>query len=599
MTNYTGPLKDMMFTLRHIANLDGVARLDGFEMADAEMVALVLGEGGKLASEVLAPLNRSGDVEGASLENGVVRSPAGFDDAYRAFSEGGWNGITAESEHGGMGFPWLVGVAAMELWNAANMGFAVGPMLTQGAIEALQAHGTDEQRALYLPKLISGAWTGTMNLTEPQAGSDVGALRTRAVPDADVGWRITGQKIFITYGDHELAENIVHLVLARTPDSPPGTRGISLFIVPKYLPDADGRPGPRNDLRPAGVEHKLGIHASPTCIMSYGDDGGATGYMLGEENKGMRCMFTMMNTARLAVGVQGVSIADRAYQQAVAYAKERRQGRAMGATDSEAAAIIAHADVRRMLMTMKGLVEASRAICYVTGEAVDRARRTEDVAAREAARGQLELLTPIAKAWSTDVGVQVTSLNVQIHGGMGFIEETGAAQHYRDARIAPIYEGTNGIQAMDLVMRKLTLDGGRPVAALMAEMAAIAAEVAKLDGFEPMADRLDSARAALEEANDWLAAQLAEAPNAAASGCTPCLEMWGLTLGAHLLAKGALAATAAYVAPDADKPFLSARIASARFFVEQLLPRAEALLPAVTGGTELLYAIDEDAFQAA
>ncbi len=599
MSDYAGPLKDMMFTLRHIADLDGVARLDGFEMADAETVAQVLGEGARLAGEVLAPLNRSGDVEGARLENGVVRSPAGFDAAYRAFSEGGWNGATAEEAHGGMGFPWLVGVAAMEMWNAANMGFAVGPMLTQGAIEALQAHGTDDQQALYLPKLISGDWTGTMNLTEPQAGSDVGALRSRAVPAGDGSWRITGQKIFITYGDHELAENIVHLVLARTPDAPEGTRGISLFIVPKYLPDGDGNPGPRNDLRPAGVEHKLGIHASPTCIMSYGDDGGAVGWMLGEENKGMRCMFTMMNTARLAVGVQGVSIADRAYQQAIAYAKERRQGRALGAAEPGASAIIAHADVRRNLMTMKGLVEAARAICYITGEAVDRARRAGTAEERETARGRLELLTPIAKAWSTDVGVTVTSLNVQIHGGMGFIEETGAAQHYRDARIAPIYEGTNGIQAMDLVMRKLTLDGGRPVAALMAEMAAVSAEVGRSETLGPLAARLDASRAALAEAGEWLAGQLAEAPNAAASGCSPYMEMWGLTLGAHLLAKGALAATAALAEPGADTAFLGARVASARFFGEQLLPRVASLLPAVTGGAELLYAIDEDAFQAA
>ena len=599
MSDYAGPLKDMMFTLRHIADLDGVARLDGFEMADAETVAQVLGEGARLAGEVLAPLNRSGDVEGARLENGVVRSPAGFDAAYRAFSEGGWNGATAEEAHGGMGFPWLVGVAAMEMWNAANMGFAVGPMLTQGAIEALQAHGTEDQQALYLPKLISGDWTGTMNLTEPQAGSDVGALRSRAVPAGDGSWRITGQKIFITYGDHELAENIVHLVLARTPDAPEGTRGLSLFIVPKYLPDGDGSPGRRNDLRPAGVEHKLGIHASPTCIMSYGDDGGAVGWMLGEENKGMRCMFTMMNTARLAVGVQGVSMADRAYQQAVAYARERHQGRALGADEPGASAIIAHADVRRNLMTMKGLVEAARAICYITGEAVDRARRASTAEERETARGRLELLTPIAKAWSTDAGVTVTSLNVQIHGGMGFVEETGAAQHYRDARIAPIYEGTNGIQAMDLVMRKLTLDGGRPVAALMAELAATSAEVGRSEALAPLAARLDASRTVLAEAGEWLAGQLAEAPNAAASGCSPYMEMWGLTLGAHLLAKGALAANAALAEPGADTAFLGARVASARFFGEQLLPRVESLLPAVTGGAELLYAIDEDAFQAA
>ena len=596
VTDYAAPLKDMMFTLRHIADLDGLSRLAGLETADADLVAQVLGQGARLAGEVLAPLNRSGDLEGAVLENGVVRSPKGFDAAYRAFAEGGWNGATAEPEHGGMGLPWLVGVAAMELWNGANMGFAVGPLLTQGAIEALQSHGTLEQQALYLPKLNSGEWSGTMNLTEPQAGSDVGALRSRAEPAGDGTWRITGQKIFITYGDHELAENIVHMVLARTPDAPPGTRGLSLFIVPKYLPDENGAPGRRNDLRATGLERKLGIHASPTCTMSYGDDGGAVAFLLGEENKGMACMFTMMNTARLAIGVQGLGIGERAYQQALAYALLRRQGRALGAAEPGASAIIAHADVRRMLMTMKALVEATRAVCYVTGETVDRARRAESEAAREAARGRLEVLTPIAKAWSSDVGCQVTSLNIQVHGGMGFVEETGAAQHYRDARIAPIYEGTNGIQAMDLVMRKLTLDGGRPVADLMAAMAGTAAGVGELDGFETMAESLDSGRAALGRASEWLVAQLAQAPNAAASGCTPYLEMWGLTLGAHLLAKGVLAAKAGLEAEDADGAFLGARIASARFFAEQLLPRAEALLPAVTGGTELLYAIDEDAF---
>ncbi len=484
VTDYAAPLKDMMFTLRHIADLDGLAGLAGLETADADLVAQVLGEGARLAGEVLAPLNRSGDQEGAVLENGVVRSPKGFDTAYRAFAEGGWNGATAEPEHGGMGLPWLVGVAAMELWNGANMGFAVGPLLTQGAIEALQSHGTLAQRALYLPKLNSGEWSGTMNLTEPQAGSDVGALSSRAEPAGDGTWRITGQKIFITYGDHELAENIVHMVLARTPDAPPGTRGLSLFIVPKYLPDENGAPGRRNDLRATGLERKLGIHASPTCTMSYGDDGGAVAFLLGEENKGMACMFTMMNTARLAIGVQGLGIGERAYQQALAYALLRRQGRALGASEPGASAIIAHADVRRMLMTMKALVEATRAVCYVTGETVDRARRAESEAAREAARGRLEVLTPIAKAWSSDVGCQVTSLNIQVHGGMGFVEETGAAQHYRDARIAPIYEGTNGIQAMDLVMRKLTLDGGRPVADLMAAMAGTAAGVGELDGFE-------------------------------------------------------------------------------------------------------------------
>jgi alkylation response protein AidB-like acyl-CoA dehydrogenase len=444
----------------------------------------------------------------------------------------------------------------------------------------------------YLEKLVTGHWTGTMNLTEPQAGSDVGALRAKAEPAADGSWRIKGQKIFITYGEHDYADNIIHLVLARTPGSPEGTRGISLFVVPKFLVNPDGSLGQRNDLRCINLEEKLGIHASPTAVMSFGDNEGAVGYMLGEENKGMRCMFTMMNTARLSVGIEGLAIAEGAYQHAVAYALERRQGRAIGATEPGASAIVEHADVRRMLMTMKAQIDAMRALCYVNGQALDLARNDEDEE-RRAWYGQLaELLTPLSKAWSTDLGCEVASLGVQIHGGMGFIEETGAAQYYRDARIAPIYEGTNGIQALDLVMRKLTMAGGDVVRRYLGEMRGLDQDLAQGGAaFAKMRTNLTSALDGLEEASRWLLESMASDPNAVAAGATPYLRMFGMTVGGYLLAKGALAAAALADQPGADTPFLAGRVATARFFGEQILPQAPALLAAITAGAEPLYAI--------
>jgi len=594
MTGYAAPIKDIRFTLEQIAELGALAATERFAQAEPELVAQVLEEAGRLASETWAPLNQTGDRAGCRLENGVVRSPDGFAEAYRAFCEGGWNGIAADPEYGGMGLPLVVGTATDELWNAANMGLALCPLLTKGAVEAIHAHGTAEQKQIYLEKLVHGRWAGTMNLTEPQAGSDVGALRTRAEPAADGSWRISGQKIFITYGEHELAENIVHLVLARTPDSPPGTRGISLFIVPKFLPDGDGdgAPGRRNDLRCVSVEHKLGVHASPTCVMSYGDDGGAVGWLLGQEHQGMRCMFTMMNAARLAVGLQGAAMAERAYQQAAAYALERRQGQAMGDQEPGPSPIVRHADVRRTLLTMKALTEATRAICYVTAQAIDLSRAAAAEEARQRAAGRVEMLTPIAKAWCTDVGCEVASLGVQVHGGMGFIEETGAAQFYRDVRITPIYEGTNGIQAMDLALRKLSLAGGEPLRRLLDELDGIgrAAEAAGLAG----AASLSQARAALCGASEQMAGLLRGEPNGAAAGCSPYLKMWGLVLGAHLLAKGALRAGELLAAGgEVERGHLEDRITVARFFAEQLLPQAPALLPAVGGGSEILYAIPE------
>ena len=592
MSEYQAPLKDIRFTLNQICDLEDILSLPKFAENDGETINAVLEEAGRLAAGVLAPLNRQGDTQGATLANGVVTTPDGFAEAYAAYRDGGWNGIQFDPNYGGMGLPLVIGNACSELWNSANMGFSLCPMLTQGAIDAIGAHGSDELKETYLEKLVTGHWTGTMNLTEPQAGSDVGALRAKAEPAADGSWRIKGQKIFITYGEHDYADNIIHLVLARTPGRPEGTRGISLFVVPKFLVNPDGSLGQRNDLRCINLEEKLGIHASPTAVMSFGDNEGAVGYMLGEENKGMRCMFTMMNTARLSVGIEGLAIAEGAYQHAVAYALERRQGRAIGATEPGASAIVEHADVRRMLMTMKAQIDAMRALCYVNGQALDLARNDEDEE-RRAWYGQLaELLTPLSKAWSTDLGCEVASLGVQIHGGMGFIEETGAAQYYRDARIAPIYEGTNGIQALDLVMRKLTMAGGDVVRRYLGEMRGLDQDLAQGGAaFAKMRTNLTSALDGLEEASRWLLESMASDPNAVAAGATPYLRMFGMTVGGYLLAKGALAAAALADQPGADTPFLAGRVATARFFGEQILPQAPALLAAITAGAEPLYAI--------
>ena len=597
MSEYRAPLKDIRFTLNQICDLPALYGHPGMAAADGEVIDAALEEAGRLAGEVLSPLNQSGDETGSVLENGVVRTPEGFRQAYAMYQEAGWNSLHVPERIGGMGLPAAIGNVCTEMWNSANMGFALCPLLTLGAIDAIDTHGSDELKERYLDKLVSGEWTGTMNLTEPQAGSDVGALRSKAEPAANGSWRISGQKIFISYGDHDFTDNIIHLVLARTPDSPAGTRGISLFVVPKVLLNDDGSLGERNDVRVVSLEHKMGIHASPTAVLSFGDDGGAVGYLLGEENKGMRCMFTMMNAARLGVGIQGVAIAERAYQRAVAYAGERRQGRVLGASEPGSSAIVDHADVRRMLMTMKGYVEAARAICYANGVALDQARHNPDAEARARAAALVELLTPISKGWSTDVGCEVASLGVQVHGGMGFIEETGAAQHLRDARITPIYEGTNGIQAMDLVLRKLPLEGGGVVRGFLAEMAALdgALEVAG-DDFAAMRACLGAAINATGRATDWLLGEMAADANNAAAGCVPYLQMIGLTAGGYYLAKGALAARALLAEPGADARFLNGKIATARFFCEQLLPRALSLQPAATAGAAPLYAIDTDDF---
>jgi alkylation response protein AidB-like acyl-CoA dehydrogenase len=593
---YSPPQRDMLFALEHSADLAAIAALPGCEAAEPETVVSVLDEAAKLASEVLAPLNHVGDKTPSRLENGVVRTPPGFKEAYRRYVEGGWNSLPFEAEFGGQAMPACVALAVSEMWNAANMGWALCPLLNFGAVEALQAHGSRELQEIYLPKLISGEWTGTMNLTEPQAGSDVGALRSRALPDGDA-WRITGQKIFITYGDHDFTENIVHLVLARTPGAPAGTKGISLFLVPKFLVEADGRLGARNDVRTVSLEHKLGIHASPTAVLSYGDNGGALGYLIGAEHRGMECMFTMMNSARLNVGLQGIAISERAYQQARDYAKTRIQGKPLTARGAGDHPIIHHPDVRRMLLAIKSRTEAARGLAYFTAASIDRARHLPDAQARAAAQAQVDLLIPLVKAWSTDLGVENASLAVQIHGGMGFIEETGVAQHYRDARIAPIYEGTNGIQALDLIGRKVARDKGAAALRLLAVMGGVDAELAAAQGddFAVIRRHLHGALDAVTQATRGIAALYAEDPARAAAGAAPYLALFATACGGWILARQALAAQLGLANRGGDPRFNAAKILTARFYAEQFLPGAAASLAAITGGTTILAA-DPDMF---
>jgi alkylation response protein AidB-like acyl-CoA dehydrogenase len=595
---YAPPVKDMQFVLEHVAELDQIARLPGGDGADPELVRHILAEASSFAAEELAPLNARGDHEGSTLENGVVRTPQGWREAYRKYVDGGWNSVPFDPDYGGQGVPWLVATAVQEMWQSANMAFGLCPLLNQGAVELLSAHGSDEQKRTYLSKMVSGDWTGTMNLTEPQAGSDVGALRTRAVAE-NGHYRIKGQKIFITYGDHDLTDNIVHMVLARTPDAPPGTRGVSLFIVPKFLPGADGQPKDRNDLRCVSLEHKLGIHAAPTAVMAYGDNDGAVGFLVGEENRGLEYMFTMMNNARLNVGLQGVAIAERAYQQAAAYARGRVQGREIGASGKAGAVpIIRHPDVRRMLLTMKAATEAARALTYYAFASLDLARRHPDAAERARHQARVDLLTPVAKAWSTDLGVEVASTGIQVHGGMGFIEETGAAQHLRDARIAPIYEGTNGIQAADLVARKIGRDGGEAARAFLAELDALAPVLAATAGEDlpAIGRRLAEGVAALRVATDAVATLQTQRPAAAAAAASPYLRLFGVVTGGFLMAKAALAAARALGRESGDSAFHQAKIATARFYADHILSLAPALVHPVAAGSDSVLAFAEEQF---
>jgi butyryl-CoA dehydrogenase len=581
---YRAPVPDIVFTMRHVAGLDRAAADGIYGDLSVDLAQTILEEAGRFANDVIAPLNAEGDRHGATLKDGAVTTAPGWKDAYRAWTEAGWNALPGPVDYGGQGLPTLLNSACVEMWNSASMAFGIGPVLTMGAIEALIRHASDELRSRYLEKLVSGEWTATMNLTEPQAGSDLAAIRSRAERAGDGTYRIKGQKIFITYGEHDLTDNIVHLVLARLPDAPAGTRGISLFLVPKFLPD-----GTRNDVRCNGIEHKLGIHASPTCTMIFGDDGGAVGWLIGEENRGLACMFTMMNNARLAVGLQGVAIAERAYQQALGYANERRQGRAIGAADGMSP-IVAHPDVQRNLLTMKALTAAARAICYMTAEAIDRAHLEADAARRKKANERASLLTPVAKAFSTDIGVEVASLGVQVHGGMGYVEETGAAQHLRDARIAPIYEGTNGIQAIDLVTRKLPLAGGGTVRAQIASMRAIVTRLLKENtpAFGATAPRLRDAIESLDRATSHLLqAVSSNAQGEALAGATPYLRLFALAQGGAALAEMALAANAQAAAGDGD-PAHAGRIALCRFFAENIAIGAKGLEDTVLGGAGFL-----------
>ncbi|MFG1361588.1 acyl-CoA dehydrogenase family protein, partial [Xanthobacter pseudotagetidis] len=568
---YRAPVEDVSFLLKTCTSLPRLME-EGVVDLSFDLVDSVLEEAGKFAASEIAPLDRVADTEGATLKDCAVTTPAGVRAAYAAWSAAGWPSVAAEERFGGQHLPTALTSALTEFWNSASPAFGICGVLTMGAVEALTAHGSQALQDTYLPKLVAGTWTGTMNLTEPQAGSDLAALRARAEPKGDGTYRIFGTKIFITYGEHDVAENIIHLVLARLPGAPAGTKGISLFLVPKFLVNADGSLGARNDAVCTGIEHKLGLHGSPTCTMTFGDTGeGAIGWLIGEENRGLACMFTMMNNARLAVGVQGVAVAERATQRAIAYAQERRQGKAASYQGEGMAPIIAHPDVKRMLLTMRAETLAARAICLMTADALDRYHRLPDPAARAAAHAEASLLTPVAKAFSTDIGIEVASMGVQVHGGMGYIEETGAAQHLRDARIFAIYEGTNGIQAIDLVTRKIGQNGGDVVEGLIADCRAVAADVTAVNAPEfghmgvRLGEAVDAFAAATRKMLDWLGDDQAKA----LAGATPYLRLFARAAGGAYLAKAALAAHRARTEGESD-PRLAARIALARFFAENL-----------------------------
>lgn len=583
---YSTPIRDMRFALDQMAGFPALVRSGAYPDLSGDMVDAILGEAAKYCDEVVAPLNAGSDRTPSRLENGVVRTSPGFREAYRRYVEGGWNSLAFPEEWGGQGLPSTLANALVDALNGASMSFAIGTTLTTGAVKAILHAGTDWQKKTYLPKMVSGAWTGTMNLTEPQAGSDLSGLRTRAEPLGDGRYKISGQKIFITYGDHDMTDNIVHLVLARLPDAPEGSAGISMFIVPKFHVKADGSLGPRNDAHCIKLEEKMGLHGSPTTVMVYGERGECYGTLLGEENKGLRNMFVMMNAARLDVGLQGVGVAEAAFQRALAYAQERKQGRPAGVKSGDMVAIYEHADVRRMLYSMKSLVEASRAICYANAVAYDLARHSPDEKQRAKSKAIEELLTPISKGWSTDRANDVASFGVQVHGGMGYIEETGAAQHMRDARIAAIYEGTNGIQAMDLVGRKLQGDGGGAIKTYIHDVKEEAkiAKAGKRDDLKAIGARLLEAVDALAASTDWLLEAAKVDQEHVLAGATPYLKQFGNVAGGYYLTRGALAAAFAAKEPGADKTYLNSRVAIARFFAENYLTEATGLTAAVTAG---------------
>ena len=588
---YIAPVKDIAFVLNHVINLADIARLEGFEDASPDLVEAILDESAKFTGDVLAPLNWVGDQQGSRWQDGEVITPEGWKEAYTQFIENGWGSLAFSPEYGGQGLPMSVSAAVQEMWHSANMSFGLCPLLTQGAVDAIETHASAELKQRYLPKMVEGPWSGTMNLTEPQAGSDLAAVRTKAEPSGD-HYLISGQKIYITYGEHDLTENIIHLVLARLPDAPEGVKGISLFIVPKYLIHEDGSLGERNDVNCISIEHKLGIHASPTCVMSYGDNGGAEGYLVGKEHQGLMYMFTMMNQARHAVGVEGYGIAERAYQKAVSYARDRKQGKTMLGNNEDDHGIINHPDVRRILMTMRSCIEAMRGLGLECAAAFDHARRHPDETVRERMQRRGELLTPLVKGWSTELGVELCSLGVQVHGGMGFIEETGAAQFLRDARITPIYEGTTAIQANDLIGRKTARDGGKGMGELMQDMRGTLDELSKLDhqDMKAICRRLEPSIVAGESATQWLLGQNdATLPSATS---VEFLMMQGRLAGGWMMARSALAAEKLKKLDDADHAYLDAKITLARYYSERMLPLVESSSTIVTQGAESTIALD-------
>ncbi len=596
MSEYVAPLKDMQFVLDELVDMDSIRQLPECEEISTDLVEAILDEAGKFASGVLSPLNIVGDKEGVRWQPEGVTTATGWQDAYNQFVAGGWNAISCEPEYGGQGVPRVISTLVEEMWNSANVSFTLCPMLTRGAIESIELRGSDALKQAYLPKLISGEWTGTMNLTEPQAGSDLAAIRSRAVPKADGSYSVHGQKIFITYGEHDLAENIIHLVLARTPEAPEGVKGISLFVVPKFLVKADGSLGARNDVHCVSVEHKLGIHASPTCVMAFGDSEGATGYLVGEENRGIEYMFIMMNAARFSVGLEGVGLAERAYQRATAYARDRVQCPEAGVKGSGKVAIIRHPDVRRMLMLMKSQTEAMRALACVVGSAIDHAQRAPDSTIREQNQAFVDLMIPIVKGWSTENAINIASLGVQVHGGMGFIEETGAAQYLRDARITSIYEGTTGIQANDLIGRKIAREGGKTIGLVITRMREVLQQLQQSTA-EPLAaiaKALAAAIEALERAVAFIVASYGKDVRAALVGAVPFLQLFGTVSGGWLLAQGALAAQRKLEAGSDDQAFLQAKIVTARFYADHVLSQAPGLAYTVVEGAAGALAIEDE-----
>ena len=597
MSDYAAPIQDMLFVLRELAGLDEIAKLAGSEELSLELVEQILTENARFSAEVLAPLNAPGDREGSTWREGDVRTPKGFKEAYRQFVEGGWNALQFPAAFGGQDLPKIVAAPVMEMWKSANLSFSLCPLLTGGAIEALLLCGSEAQQRTFLPKMVAGGWTGTMNLTEPQAGSDLAAVKTKAVPEGD-HYRIFGQKIFITYGEHDMAENIVHLVLARTPDAPEGVRGISLFIVPKFLVNPDGSLGQRNDVRCVSIEHKLGIHASPTAVLAYGDKDGAIGYLVGEENRGLQYMFIMMNAARFAVGMEGVALCERAYQKALAFAKERIQSREVGGSGSRAVPIIRHPDVRRMLMSMKAHAEVTRALAYFVAGALDKAHSHPDKTERSRNQALVDLLIPVVKGWSTETAIEVASIGIQVHGGMGFIEETGAAQYLRDARITTIYEGTTGIQANDLIGRKIARESGTTAKEVVAEMQAFAKALAQVpdESFRAIGSRLTAGAIALGESVDWIVATYPKDIRAVHAGAVPFLKLMGIVCGGWQMARAAAAARKRLDEGGGNAPFLEAKIATARFFADHVLSQAPGLRDAIVQGAPGVLALAESQF---